>query len=98
MAQSRQQRPPVRPESAAVLQSHSTADLRHHATSGGPTWFLEARPLVSCHDHDEYAIECPESCGREAIVWRARPGEKGSGYACACGAKGPLWRLLGAAA
>ena len=66
--------------------------------ASGPTWYLNARPLTACHDHEEYGIACPRGCGREALAWRSRPGQKLGGWACACGQRGPLWQLLGAAA
>ena len=60
----------------------------------GPTWYLNARPISSCCDHEEYGIDCPEGCGAEALVWRARPAKRGSGWGCSCGARGALWQLL----
>ena len=62
-------------------------------TSNGPTWYLDGRPLDACHeDHaDEYAIDCPEGCGREALAWRSRPvtseaaGDAPAGLEAACG-------------
>lgn len=79
----------------ARLHAHGTRHLRDDAsTSGGPTWYLSARPLASCHGEDEYAIDCPDDCGREALAWRSRPGVRAGGWACACGANGFLWQLL----
>ena len=85
-----------RPKAAPdVVQAESTPDLRDDATtSAGPTWHLSARPLDSCHDHDEWAIDCPADCGAEALVWRSRPGDDRSGWGCSCGARGRLWQLL----
>lgn len=65
--------------------------------TNGPTWYLDARPLGGCHDHDEYAISCPEG-DHEALAWRSRPGARGSGWACPLGHRGQLWQLLPGAA
>ena len=83
-------------QDADGFAGEDSASVVADATSGGPTWFLDARPLDACHgDHaDEYAIECPEGCGREALAWRVRPGDKRSGWGCVCGARGRLWQLL----
>jgi hypothetical protein len=75
-----------RPEPTAYLRDDAS-------TAGGPTWYVEARPLPSCHDHDEYAIACPHG-DHDALVWRSRPGGDGSGWACPLGHRGALWQLL----
>lgn len=69
-------------------------------TSTGPTWYLKARPLSTCHaDHaDEYAIDCPGGGDHEALAWRARPGVRHGGWACPMGHRGQLWQLLPGAA
>ena len=80
----------------AVLQADSTADFSENAsTSGGPTWYLDARPLGTCHDDHaaEWAIDCPVG-DHEALAWRYRPGGRGSGWACPLGHRGQLWQLL----
>lgn len=70
-------------------------DSTTSVTSSGPTWYLEARPLTICCHEDEYAIDCPQGCGREALAWRSRPGYRVGGWSCVCGARGFLWQLLG---
>lgn len=93
MPPDRQQRPDRSP-SAAADEGHDSTPIVDDATSSGPTWYLDARPLSACHEHaDEYAIDCP-TCGAEALAWRSRPAVRGSGYACVCGARGALWGLL----
>src|SRR5687767_3401401 len=89
-------RPPAPkiPESAAETRRAESTALVDSSTSGGPTWYLDARPLRTCHDWQEWAIDCPDRCGAEALAWRSRPGRHGSGWACTCGARGPLWALL----
>ena len=95
MPPSNERRPrPVEVEGAEMMHFDDTPAQYPVASSGGPTWYLIARPLTACHDHDEYAIDCPADCGREAIAWRSRPGERAGGWGCACGARGALWQLL----
>lgn len=91
---------PVKAALIAEEHTHSTPDLRDDAsTSSGPTWYLDARPLDTCHDDhaDEWAIECPGG-PHEALAWRSRPGRSTSGWACPSGHRGPLWGLLPRAA
>ena len=98
MPPERQRRPgtaeTVNQDAEAFVVDYTTID-KGSATIGGPTWHLDARPLTSCHDDhaDEYAIDCPEG-DHEALAWRARPGERGSGWACPLGHRGQLWQLL----
>ena len=89
--------PPDTQRSSRTESGSSAADADHvttPVTAGAPTWYLNARPLAACCDHVEYAIDCPADCGREAIAWRSRPGERAGGWGCACGARGQLWQLL----
>lgn len=79
------------PQGHADTQSHLTPG--EYPTASDPTWYLDARPLNTCCDHDEYAIDCPEG-DHEAIAWRSRPGYAGGGWACPLGHRGALWQLL----
>jgi hypothetical protein len=89
-----------RPKAASAIAAagHSTTFVEAAGTVGAPTWYLRARPLQTCCYEDEYAIHCPRGCGRQALAWRSRPGERAGGWGCASCGRGPLWELLGAAA
>ena len=96
MPPERERRPATEVPSAAPDRSDLSICASPQATSGGPSWYLHARPLRTCHDHVEFAIACPDG-DHEALAWRSRPGERGSGWACPFGHRGQLWQLLGAA-
>jgi hypothetical protein len=85
----------VNQDAEAYIVDRTTIDKGSATTSAGPTWYLDARPLTSCHDDhaDEYAIDCPMG-DHEALAWRSRPGGRGSGWACPLGHRGQLFQLL----
>ena len=85
------------PSSEPRSGARSSDALLEPENVGAPSWYLDARPLVTCHgDEDEYAIRCPE--GDHDALARALTAWPRGKWSCPAGHAGRLWQPSGGAA
>lgn len=77
------------------MQSIHPAEKQRNGRRQSPATSFTEIPTCSCHG-PQWSVDCPD-CGRRALAWYSRPRRDAPGWSCACGARGALWELRGAA-